>query len=138
MVNEFQDWMDSTLVEAKSVHAKAKDDMVQYYNQHPIAVPEYQVRDKVYLDVSDICTTCPSQKLAHHYLSPFMIVWKVRQNAYQLCHLTSMSHLHPVFNVIKLLLTPSDPILSWKANLPPPPEIVDGEEHHIVEQILDS
>ena len=32
-VNEFWDWMDSTLVEAKSALAKAKDDMVQYYNQ---------------------------------------------------------------------------------------------------------
>ena len=31
-VNEFQDRMDSTLVEAKSAPAKAKDDMAQYYN----------------------------------------------------------------------------------------------------------
>ena len=31
-VNEFWDQMDSTLVEAKSALAKAKDDMVQYYN----------------------------------------------------------------------------------------------------------
>ena len=34
MVNAFWDWMDLTLVEAKSALAKAKDDMVQYYNQH--------------------------------------------------------------------------------------------------------
>ena len=32
-VNKFQDWMDSTLVEAKSALTKAKDDMAQYYNQ---------------------------------------------------------------------------------------------------------
>ena len=31
-VNEFRDWMDSTLVEAKSALAKAKDNMAQYYN----------------------------------------------------------------------------------------------------------
>ena len=31
-VNEFWDRMDSTLVEAKSALAKAKDDMAQYYN----------------------------------------------------------------------------------------------------------
>ena len=49
-----------------------------------------------------------------------------------------MSHLHPIFNVIKLLLTQSDPILGQKANLPPPPEIVDREEHYMVEWILDS
>ena len=90
------------------------------------------------MDASDIRTTRPSQKLAHHYLSPFMIVWKVGWNAYQLHLPTSMSHLHPIFNMIKLLLTLSNPILGQKASLPPLPEIVDGEEHYVVEQILDS
>ena len=51
-VNEFWDQMDSTLVEAKSALAKAKDDMAQYYNQHQTLALEYQIRDKVYLDVS--------------------------------------------------------------------------------------
>ena len=46
-VNEFQDQMDSTLVEAKSALAKAKDDMAQYYNQRQTLVPEYQVGDGV-------------------------------------------------------------------------------------------
>ena len=92
----------------------------------------------MYLDASNICTTCPSQILAHCYLSPFTIVWKVRQNTYWLHLPTSMSRLHPVFNVIKLLPTPSDPIPGQKASPPPPPEIVDGEEHYVVEQILDS
>ena len=49
-----------------------------------------------------------------------------------------MSHLHPIFNVIKLLMTLSDPIPGWKVHLPPLPEIVDGEEHYVVEWILDS
>ena len=39
-VNKFQDQMDSTLVEAKSALAKAKDDMAQYCNQCQIPVPE--------------------------------------------------------------------------------------------------
>ena len=130
--------MDSTLVEAKSAFAKAKGDMAQYYNQHQTPAPEYQVRDKVYLDMSNIHTTHPSQKLTHRYLGPFTIVRKVRQNAYRLHLLTSMSHLHPVFNVIKLLPALSDPILGWKASPPPPPEIVDREEHYVVEWILDS
>ena len=92
----------------------------------------------MYLDASNICTTCPSQKLAHCYLSPFTIVRKVRRNAYRLRLPTSMSHLHPVFNVIKFLPTLSDPIPGQKASLPPPPEIVDREEHYVVEWILDS
>ena len=32
-VNEFQDQMDSTLSEARSVLRKAKEDMAWYYNQ---------------------------------------------------------------------------------------------------------
>ena len=130
--------MDSTLVEAKSALAKAKDDMAQYYNRHRTPVLEYQVRDKVYLDASNIHTTRPSQKLAHRYLGPFTIVQKVGWNAYRLRLLTYMSRLHPVFNVIKLLLTPSDPIPGRKASPPPLPELVDGEEHYVVEWILDS
>ena len=49
-----------------------------------------------------------------------------------------MSWLHPVFNVVKLLRALEDPIPSRKACLPPPPERVDGEEHYIVERVLDS
>ena len=67
-----------------------------------------------------------------------MIVWKVGRNAYRLCLPTSMSRLHPVLNVIKLLPTPSNPIPGQKASPPPPPELVDGEEHYVVEWILDS
>ena len=130
--------MDSTLVEAKSALAKAKDDMAQYYNRHRTPALEYQVRDRVYLCASNIRTTRFSQKLAHHYLGPFTIVWKVRWNAYWLCLLTSMSRLHPVFNVIKLLPTLSDPIPGQKTSPPPLPELVDREEHYVVEQILDS
>ena len=49
-----------------------------------------------------------------------------------------MSRLHPVFNVVKLLPAPSDPIPGRRPNPPPPPEIIDGEEEWIVEEILDS
>ena len=72
-VNEFQDRMDSTLSEARSTLAKAKEDMAQYYNQRQVPAPEYHIGDKVYLDMSNIHTTRPSQKLAHHYLGPFTV-----------------------------------------------------------------
>ena len=49
-----------------------------------------------------------------------------------------MIRIHPVFNVVKLLPVPDDPILGQQTEPPPPPEIVDGDEHYVVEQILDS
>ena len=53
------------LEEAKLALAKSKDDMARYYDQRHVLVPEYQPRDKVYLDASDVSTTRPSRKLSH-------------------------------------------------------------------------
>jgi len=49
-----------------------------------------------------------------------------------------MGRLHPVFNVVKLSLAPPDPIPGCRTSPPPLPEIVDGEEEWVVEDILDS
>src|SRR3979490_1216840 len=49
-----------------------------------------------------------------------------------------MSRPHPVFNVVKLIPAPEDPIPNRRAEPPPPPELVDGEEHYVVEKVLDS
>jgi hypothetical protein len=59
-VNEFTDWMKLALEEAKAALNKAKDDMARYYNQRRLAAPVYKPDDLVYLDTSDIKTTCPS------------------------------------------------------------------------------
>jgi len=44
--------------------------------------------------------------------------------------------LHPVFNVVKLSPAPDDPIPGCQSKPPPPPEIVDGEMHYVVEEVL--
>ena len=93
-------------------------------------VPEYHIRNQVFLDASDIKTTQHSLKLTHQYLSAYMVQQKVGQNAYQLLLPRSLAHLHPVFNVVKLLP-------GQKVRLPLPPEIVYGEEHYEVVRILD-
>jgi len=49
-----------------------------------------------------------------------------------------MRHLHPVFNVVKLSPAPDDLFAGRCWNPPPPPELVDGEEEYIVEEILNS
>jgi len=73
MVNEFTKRMESTTEEAKSAIRKAQEDMTRYYNQRRSPAPVFQPGDWVYLDASDIKTTCPSPKLSHRRLGPFKI-----------------------------------------------------------------
>jgi hypothetical protein len=57
-VNKFKDRMKEALDEAKAAAlTKSKDDMARYYNRKCTPAPEYQPRDKVYLDASNIQTT---------------------------------------------------------------------------------
>ena len=63
---------------------------------------------------------------------------KVGNGAYQLCLPPSMSRLHPAFNIVKLTPAPEDPIQGQWPQPPPLPEIIDGEEEWVVEEILDS
>ena len=49
-VNEFKERMEDALKKAKAALAKSKDDMAKYYNQRRTPAPDYQPRDKVYLD----------------------------------------------------------------------------------------
>jgi hypothetical protein len=56
-INEFMDWMQSALTEARSALAKAQDNMTCYYNRRQEPAPEYTPGDKVYLDGSDIQTS---------------------------------------------------------------------------------
>ena len=49
-----------------------------------------------------------------------------------------MKQLHPVFNVVKLILAPEDLITGRKAEDHPPPIVINGEAEWEVEEILDS
>jgi len=109
-----------------------------YYNRKRTLAPEFKAGDMVFLDASDIQTTRPLRKLSHRRLGPFTIVGQVGNGAYRLCLPPSMGRLHPVFNVVKLSLAPPDPIPGRWTSLPPFPEIVDGKEEWVVEEILDS
>ena len=130
--------MENTLKEAKAALVKSKDNMTKYYDWRRTPAPDYQPRDRVYLDASDIHTTRPSQKLSHQRLGPFPVVRKVGNGAYHLCLPPSMSQLHLVFNVIKLTLALDDPVPGRCLRPPPLPEIVNGKKEFIVEEILDS
>jgi len=64
-VNEFTERMRTAIDEAKSVICKAQDDMKRYYDQRRTPALMFNPGDKVFLDVLDIWTTRPLQKLSH-------------------------------------------------------------------------
>jgi len=118
MVNEFMEQMKSATEEAKLVICKAQEDMTRYYNRKRTPAPVYKPGDQVYLDASDIKTTCPSPKLLHRRLRPFEIECQVGPLAYRLKLPHGMRQLHPVFNVVKLSTAPEDLILGRKPQAP--------------------
>jgi len=137
-VNEFTKRMESATKEAKSAIRKMQEDMTRYYNRRRSLAPVFKPGDWVYLDTSDIRTTCPSPKLSYRRLGPFEIERQVGLLAYRLKLPYGLRQLHPVFNVIKLSAAPDDPIPGRKPQAPLPPIIVDGEPEWEVEEVLDN
>jgi len=135
--NTFVQQMKSAIEEAKSALMRSKDEMACYYNRKRTPTPEFKVGDKVFIDASDIKTTRPSIKLAHRFIGPYLIEQKIGPLNYKVKLPVGMK-IHPVFNVVKLRVAPEDPIDGRHANLPPAPEIIDGEPEYEVEKILDS
>jgi hypothetical protein len=137
-VNEFADRMAQSLEEAKAALAKAKDEYALYYDRRRTPAPVFTKGDKVWLDGSDIPTTCPSAKLSHRRLGPYVVEARVGHGSYRLQLPASLRRLHPVFPVVKLTPAEADPIPGRHAPPPPPPVLVDGEEEFEVEKILNS
>jgi len=137
-VNEFTERMRTVIEEVKSAIRKTQDNMKRYYNRKRTPAPVFNPGDKVFLDISDIRTTRPSQKLSHRRLSPFIVERRIGPMAYRLKLLHWMKQLYPVFNVVKLTPASDDPIPGRKMTDHPPPIIIDGEAEWEVEEILNS
>jgi len=84
MVNKFMERMRIAIKEAKSAIHKAQDDMKRYYDRRRTPAPVFNSGDKVFLDASDIRTTCPSQKLSYRRLGPFVVEQQIGPMAYRL------------------------------------------------------
>src|SRR6266508_1629237 len=83
-VNKFTDQMKDTLKEARSVLAKAKDNMAHYYNQCGTPAPLFAPGNKVYLDSEDIQTIRSYKKLSYCQLGPYSIERRISKYTYWL------------------------------------------------------
>ena len=137
-INEFTERMKMAIEEVKSTICKAQNNMKRYYDYQRTPALVFKPGDKVFLDVLDIQTTCPSQKLSHWQLGPFVVEQWIGPMAYCLKLPHWMKQLHPVFNIVKLTPAPDDLITEWKTEDHPLPIVVDGKAEWEVEEILDS
>jgi hypothetical protein len=76
------------------------------------------------------------RKLAPKTYGPYPIVAKVSSVAYKL-ELPATVRVHPVLHVSQLQRYHAEPG-DERVTIPPPPEVIDGEEHFFVEQLLAS
>ncbi len=129
--------MQKIHAEAKRALEKAANQMKAQYDKKKCPVIEYQVGDKVWLDMTNLNPPRPKKKLNDKRTGPFNIVSKKGASAYTL-KLPTNWRIHPTFN--KALLTPYAPpaFPNQEQPLPPLPDLINGAEHYEVEKVLNS
>lgn len=122
---------------AQSQLQQAQQSHAHYANLKRISPPDIKEGDQVLLARRNIRTTRPSSKLDAHKLGPFVIKKVINPVAFEL-DLPASMRIHPVFHVS--LLEPYRPssLASRQQAVPPPPELILGEDAYVVSQILDS
>jgi ribosomal protein L21E len=109
--------------------------MKRQHDKHVKPSRQYQPGDRVYLDASKIKTTRASKKLNAKFHGPFKIIYAVRKSAYKL-ELPTGWGIHDVFHESKLKPAHELQFPKQKETRPqPPPEIIDGNEEHEVEEV---
>lgn len=114
--------------------AVAQQKQEDYANRRRDAAPEYQVGQKVWLDLRNIRTERPSKKLGSRQ-AKFTVLEKIGSHAYRL---NTPNTIHNVFHTALLRPAATDPFPSQqKDDYQPPAEMIDGNEEYVVERILD-
>lgn len=106
------------------------------YDRGKGKAPTFKIGDKVMLEGKNLKTSQQSKKLGPKRFGPFKVIRKVSDLNYEL-ELPSTIKIHPVFHVSLLTKVPTDTI-PGRIQPPPPPIIIEGQEEHIIDRILDT
>lgn len=129
MVTKLKDATDF----AQMAMASAQQLQEEYANRNRDPAEQFNIGDKVWLDLRNIKTDRPSKKLDARQRK-FTVMEKIGSHAYRL----DITGVHPVFHVRLLRPAAADPFPSQITDSGVPPAIlVDGHEEWEVEEILD-
>ena len=85
--------------EAKAALEHTADEMSRYYDRNCEAAPKYQEGDRVWLSTQNYMTDCPTKKLDHKWIGPFMIVKVVSPTVVKLQLTARQRGIHLVVSV---------------------------------------
>ncbi len=122
---------------AKPSLKKAADQMKAQYNKKKHPAIEYQVGDKVQLNMTNLHLPRPKKKLSDKQTGPFTVVTKKGASAYTL-KLPAHWHIHPTSNETLLTLYTPPAFPNQEQPPPPPLDLINDFEHYEVEKVLDS
>jgi len=124
--------------EAKAALEHTTDEMAWYYDCWRSPAPAYKVGAKVWLNAQNYTTTCPTKKLDHKWLGPFVIEKVISPTTIKLCLSPCKRGIHPVISVSNVCPYHPDPIPEHPLNPCPNPVLIDGSEEYEVESVVDS
>jgi hypothetical protein len=126
---------------AKAQVVKAQQQQLKYANKKR-RDHTFQIGDQVLLSTEhlhqDTQSRRPTKKLAHQYIGPFEIMGQVNSVTFTL-DLGEALKIHNAFHVslLKPYRRNQEHLFPNRYIPPPPPVLVDGQEHYHVERILD-
>ena len=123
--------MERTCEELR-LHLQRACDVQKVYYDKCHTPCTFDVGEWVLLSMKNLLMICPAPKLDHIYTGPFKIVTAWGKQSYKLQLPPSWCSIHPVFHIS--LLKPYNKCEGVPHN--PEPEIVDGQEEYLVEEIL--
>ena len=137
-VEQFTSKMKETHNQATQAIKEVAQNMKNTHDNHARSAANYKEGDQVYLEVTNIQTDRPSQKLDDWHYGPFKVKHKVGQAAYELDLPEKWKGIYLVFNKT-YLSSYHTPLFLTQQPPPLPPAIeVEGEPEYKVEEVLSS
>ena len=136
---DFATKMEEVLSELRANLTVAKDKQEQFANANRKPSPAYKVGDWVFLDMRNITSSRPTEKLSEKWSGRYKITKKVNSHAYKLALPFEHERKHDVFHVTHLRPAPHNP-LPGQRQAPAPPIAIDetGQKLWGIEAITNS